>query len=181
MTGFFYQWAVILFAVLMVASAVEDYLGTRIPNRLCLAALALYPFAAIVSPVPVDWVVALMIAFGVFAAGAALYALNTLGGGDVKLLAVLALWAGPALIFEAVLVTAVAGGLLAVAAMRVPGLARSPLDVLATADPSLPDATLPAPPSGTPSLKQTIPYGIAIAAGGLWVAGTMFWSTLAAR
>jgi prepilin peptidase CpaA len=63
-----------------------------------------------------------------------------MGGGDVKLLASTSVWAGPALVFPLLMVTALAGGLVAVGVLAA-RRRRSPL-----------------------------PYGVAIAAGGLVVA-----------
>ena len=51
----------------------------------------------------------------VFALGAAAFAVGALGGGDVKLLAAVSLFAGPAGIVDFLAVTAIAGGLLGLA------------------------------------------------------------------
>lgn len=187
MSLFFYQWVVILFAVLMVAAAIEDFLGTRIPNRLSLALLALFPVFVLLSPAPVDWIVALMLAAGVFAAGAGLYALNILGGGDVKLLSALALWAGPTLFVPVIMVTLLAGGVLSLMAMVIPGLARGPMPAgladladLAGDRVGSRSGTRPRPfRAGKRFSKLTVPYGIAIAAGGLYAAAFLFWQSLA--
>jgi prepilin peptidase CpaA len=171
MAEFLYQWVVILFAVLMGASAIEDYLGTVIPNRLTLAMLALYPAGVALSPVPVDWVVAFLLAMGAFAVGAGLYAVRVMGGGDVKLFAVLALWAGPTFILDAVLLTVLTGGVVASVAFQIPGLMR--YATLAGEGEAAADSRAPK------RAKQHIPYGIAIAAGGLYVAARLFWGSLA--
>jgi prepilin peptidase CpaA len=93
-----------------------------------------------------------------FLAGIGLFAARALGGGDVKLLAAAALWAGPDHFTLFLLTTALAGGVLAMAALLwrrfAPLLALwrqiAGLDVLAA--------------------RPVLPYGVAIAAGGVAVA-----------
>ena len=75
---------------------------------------------------------------------AGLFALKMMGGGDVKLLTVLALWVTPAMFLQLLLVMAIAGGVLTLA-MGAWHVARRQRHKLA------------------------IPYGVAIAFGGLWV------------
>lgn len=83
-------------------------------------------------------------ALATFAVGAVLFHLGLVGGGDVKLVAAAALWLGAAAVWPFLLVTAVAGGALAVLFLvraALAGLAR--------------DA------------RPSLPYGVAIAAGGI--------------
>ena len=102
---------------------------------------------------------ALAAAAAVFAAGFALFAFRIAGGGDVKLLTAAALWAGPAQIFEFLMVTALGGGLLA---------------AFLAARAWRHDAE--ANPDGTLGLRlfairtTKVPYGAAIALGGLYIA-----------
>ena len=86
--------AVTGFALLLVLAALFDARELRIPNRVCLGIVALFPLHAAVASPPLDWVVAVALAAAVFAVGAGLYASERLGGGDVKLLAAASLWAG---------------------------------------------------------------------------------------
>jgi len=105
-------------------------------------------------------------AAAVFAAGAVGFALGALGGGDVKLLAASSLFAGPALLPEFLLVTALTGGLLGLAM-----LAGARIGSVAPAGDVAGDAAGEAP---VPSrFGRGLPYGPAIAAGGLWVAATL--------
>ena len=87
------------------------------------------------------------------AIGAGLFALGIMGGGDVKLFAVTALWAGGPFIVLLLVTTAAAGGILALWWDRL-------LRFFSPTTPSLKAA------NGRPA----IPYGAAIAAGGLIVA-----------
>ena len=154
--------SLVLFAAVLVWGATSDLLWLRIPNWVVVAIAALYPIHVLSAAQPVAWQGALMLAGLVFAIGFALYSFRLLGGGDVKLLAVVALWAGPAQITAFMLSTAIIGGLLAI-------VATTPLRLLF---PYMAAAT------GVDAdvrqlMKVQIPYGVAIAAGGLFVAGRL--------
>lgn len=92
---------------------------------------------------------AAVVALVLLVVGAAAFAAGVLGGGDVKLLAVAGLFAGPAHVVAFLLVVALAGGALALAVLA---------DV--RVGPRTVDDT---------GLSRRLPYGPAIAAGGLWV------------
>mgnify|MGYP003574965356 CR=1 FL=1 len=103
-----------------------------------------------------DLALALACAAGTFGVGTLAFVAGAMGGADVKLATVVSLFAGPALILDFVAVTAVVGGLLAVAV-----LAGAPIGpVVASAG----DGTVWA------RLRCSLPYGPAIAVGGLWIA-----------
>ncbi len=142
---------IVLFLGLLSTAAVFDVREYRIPNRLCLAIAALYPFHVLASPRPVDWAAALAVALMVLFTCAALFMVRAIGGGDAKLIAATALWAGPSGIFEFLMVTTFAGGLIGLAMM-------TPLRY-----------GLAGRPAGAAPLKQVIPYGLPIAAGGCLV------------
>ncbi len=147
-----------LYGAPLVVAAGWDLATFRIPNALNLMFLALFPLAAQLAPQPVDWLWHLAAGGVVLAAGFGLFALRLFGGGDVKLLAVAALWLGWDRLPAFVLGVAVLGGGLAVVVL----LLRSP--VLATALAHL---------GRTPAVLHkgaAIPYGIAIAGGGLAMA-----------
>ena len=84
------------------------------------------------------------VALAAFALLAGLFALKMMGGGDVKLLTVLALWVSPQHFLQLLLIMAIAGGVLTVL-MLLWHTARRQKD------------------------KIAIPYGVAIAFGALWV------------
>ncbi|MCP5368606.1 MAG: prepilin peptidase [Hyphomicrobiales bacterium] len=148
-----------LFVGLLGLAAMSDVHAYRIPNRISLAIAALYPAFVLVHGDPVNWLGALAVAAAVLVFGFILFATNTVGGGDVKLLTAVALWAGPSLVLEFLLITAFAGGLLALVmtselrfslAMAVERIGGKGLrDVL---------------------IGNVLPYGVAIAAGGFFVA-----------
>jgi len=145
-------------AVLVLAAAWCDTSARRLPNAICGLILAGYPaiFATAAAPQPVWGGVGAGAA--VFAVGIAVFAAGWLGGGDVKLLSVLALWAGPAHLAGFLLITVLAGGVLAVGAL-IYGRLVTWVPVLAV--------------GGEPTAQPTLPYGVAIACGGLWVAYTV--------
>ncbi len=143
----------LLFAVtlLLLWAAVTDVRHRLISNKVVIAILGLFGFwATLQLTKDVDIygaVVWPLIAAGVvFAVGAGLFALRLMGGGDVKLLAVMALFAGPALSVPFVLYVVVAGGFVALGTLFYARLKHRRDD---------------APPK--------VPYGVAIMAGGMWV------------
>lgn len=155
-----HDWVVIIFAGLLIWIAITDVRQFTIPNRLTAALLVLYPAHALYVWNPVDLLYAVSIAAAVFLVCAGMFAMKWLGGGDVKLLAVVALWAGADLFVQFLLLTGLAGGLLAMTSL-VPVLGQF--------------LTMPGAPGLTDSdagkrARQSIPYGLAIAAGGIWVA-----------
>jgi prepilin peptidase CpaA len=83
------------FLIMLGLAAFTDVCERRIPNRLTGGLAALYPVYVLVSPIPVAWPAALGLAVVVFVIGLGLFARELIGGGDVKLIAALSLWAGP--------------------------------------------------------------------------------------
>ncbi|HZP99675.1 MAG TPA: prepilin peptidase [Reyranella sp.] len=149
-----------VFALLLVWAGWRDLRSMRIANRLSLAVVATFVVWAIAGfgsgRMTLEGLAATMLcAIALFGVGALAFAAGVLGGGDVKLLAAATLFAGPAQLLDFLTVTALAGGVLALAI-----LAGAPIG------PALPDrdGTLRA------RLRSGLPYGPAIAIGGLWVA-----------
>jgi prepilin peptidase CpaA len=104
----------------------------------------------------------------VLALGFASWRCGLLGGGDVKLLSALALWAGGPMFVPFLLLTALAGAVLALVWLG----ARSfhpliPVPALI----ALGRLGLPVPRGG----PTTLPYGVAIGIGGLWLVYHLFW------
>lgn len=141
------------FFALLGAAAVIDVRELRIPNEICLSILLLYP-AYVLTGGPADWLPAIGLAALVFVAGFVPFGFGWMGGGDVKLLTVTALWAGPALLLDFLLLTAIAGGACALLMM---GPSRFVLawTFQAVGAGRLRDAVL----------GRSIPYAVAIAIG----------------
>nr|WP_246048925.1 prepilin peptidase [Brenneria rubrifaciens] len=106
-------------------------------------------------------VVVLVVGFLIFLTG-------RLGAGDVKLMSVLCLWVGHGHQIVFVMITALAGGVLA---LGLPLLNTVPAAIaigIQTAN-RIFKSRLPIPPALPADLSQGIPYGIAIAFGAMYV------------
>jgi prepilin peptidase CpaA len=149
------------FAALMALAAFEDFRRFTIPNRLSIALSLLWPLYFAAHPGVYGALGALGCGLAVFAAGALLFARGWLGGGDVKLLAAAALWAGPGLTPALLIVTGVLGGVLGLVLL-------SPLGgYFAGAARRLVGAPQAVPEVGGSSAP--VPYGVAIAGAALIV------------
>lgn len=136
----------------LVWAAVSDAIWRRIPNASVLAAIALYAAWAVLAG-GAGLLGALVTAALFLGIGFGLFVLRIWGGGDAKLLAAVALFAGFAHFSTLILVTALAGGLMAAVS-----LASRPARALAIWN-----------LKGKGDFGRGIPYGVAIAAGGVVV------------
>jgi len=146
----------ILPAAFLVA-AFSDITRYTIPNWLTGAIALLFPLVALwASLAPLAILV--HIGVGIFALGLGMmfFALGWLGGGDAKLIAAAALWAGPTGVWVFLLAAALAGGALTLALLFFRKL---PLPEKLIAQPWI--ARLHDHEAG-------IPYGAALAAGALY-------------
>jgi prepilin peptidase CpaA len=140
-----------LLAILLLVAAVVDVRTFTISNRLNLAVALTAPLFwwSVALPVWPNVAVQLAMALGVFALLAAAFYAGMMGGGDVKLAAALTLWLSPASTIRFLVLMSIAGGvitLLALAIHRMRGKAGRP----------------------------QIPYGVAIAFGGLAILAQRF-------
>lgn len=131
--------------LMMIAAAISDLKSRTISNELNAAmALLAIPFwvatgLALWPDVPVQFGAA----FGVFLIFAGLFAVGGMGGGDVKMIGAVMLWIPIPLFLPMLTIMAIAGGILS-ALMLIYMKLR---------------------PSDKP---VEVPYGVAIAAAGLW-------------
>ncbi|MCL6608710.1 MAG: prepilin peptidase [Geminicoccaceae bacterium] len=163
-----------LLVVLPLAAALAHVVWTdlaerRIANGAVLAVLALWPVQLLLTGRPDPWWTGPPAGLLVLAVGLIAWRAGVLGGGDVKLAAALATLAGLGGLAEFLLVTTLAGGLLALV-MLLADRIRPWLAALAGQLLSLPVAGrlgtfLLGDPAGRPA---SVPYGIALATGGLW-------------
>jgi prepilin peptidase CpaA len=164
------------FLSMLGLAAFKDLRERRIPNRLTAGLALLYPLYVLVSPVPVDWPAALGIAAIVFLIGLGLFARELIGGGDVKMFAAVSLWAGPEHFVWLILITTLTGGALSLIGLwyrRWAGVIGAHLAALGLAVVGgLSGTASGAPRSATTAVSDpaTLPYGVAIAAGGIAVA-----------
>lgn len=147
----------ILLAVLLLMAAWTDLKTRTISNELnaAIALLAVAFWWVAGEALWPDVALRIGVALGVFMLFAALFVLKMMGGGDVKMIAALALW----LPFKALLV------MLTVMALAGGGITL----VILISQRWRPNADRP-----------EVPYGVAIAIGGLWVIANGLLTTSAA-
>ena len=150
------------FMILVVAAAIEDAQRLVIPNRYCMSIAILYPAYVLTAPESLEWWIAVLVAGGLFVAGFLVYLRGWVGGGDAKLISSIALWAGGDLILEFLILTGIAGGAMAITLWLRHRLQRAPSLGMIPFTESAPDFR-----------KRPMPYGLAIGAGGLYVAFTV--------
>ncbi|HET7709066.1 MAG TPA: prepilin peptidase [Sphingomicrobium sp.] len=147
----FPELLIMALAALLVVAAVIDMRSFTISNRLNLAVAAAAPLFwwSIQLPVWPHVATQAAVALGVFGLLAAAFYAGMMGGGDVKLAAALSLWFSPASTLKFLVIMSIAGGiltLLLLAAHRARGKEGKP----------------------------KIPYGVAIAVGGLVILAQRF-------
>jgi prepilin peptidase CpaA len=140
-----------LLAAMLLAAAALDLRSRTIPNglNLAIALLALPYYWAVGLALWPDVALQLGVAILVFAAFAGVFALGAMGGGDVKLVAAVALWLPWPGVIALLVLMSLAGGALTLAMVVRQRISR-------------------------PESALEIPYGVAIAFGGLWLIGQRF-------
>ena len=133
-----------LLAILLLYAAVVDVRTFTISNRLNLAIALLAPVSWLSVGMPLwpDAAIIVAVAAGVFVLLAAAFYAGMMGGGDVKLAAALALWFSPATTITFLIWMSIGGGVLTVVVLVLHRLKKKPG-------------------------KPEVPYGVAIAFGGL--------------
>jgi prepilin peptidase CpaA len=155
-------FAILAVTAALVAAAMTDATTYLIPHRYPAAVAVAFALDALGKPAPV-WLSGVAAAALLLAAGVVLFERGVLGGGDVKLMAAVALWARFDQLALMLLVTSFAGGALALAHL-------SPLRRFMPARPGMAVVE-----GDLKSLMQRpIPFGVAIAMGGIAVALTRF-------
>jgi len=151
------QLAETAFVGLLGAAAIFDMWSRRIPNVIPLLLAVAFAITLAVIGLPSDWPFHLLGAGVVLALGVLLFNRGLLGGGDVKLIAAATLWYGvdrlPIFLFG----VSLAGGVLGLVTI-IAKLARNVIPSLA-----------PRGPSSRSLRGLEIPYGVAIALGGIIV------------
>jgi prepilin peptidase CpaA len=152
--------ALAVFAAALLGAAYTDVRQYLIPNRYPAAIAAAYALFATGHPLAQGlW--SLAAGSVMLFIGAVLLATRVMGGGDAKLLAATTLWAGPWLAPSFLMVVAFAGAIIALAWL-------TPLRRLMPAAPA--DLAPPAVSGGRARFAQPVPYGVAITAGGFYLA-----------
>lgn len=152
------QVSIACFLSLVLVAAASDIVMYRIPNVVVLMIIVLYPIYVIVAPGEQEWLWSLGIFALTIAIGIPLAHFRIFGGGDMKLLAAIMLWAGPALALPAVLLSTLSGGLMSLLMLTKVRF------VIAGALTSIGRESL-----GKIFLARNMPYGVGLAFGGIFV------------
>ena len=142
---------VAILAAMLLVAATGDLRARIIPNWLNAAiALLAIPFWWLSGlPLWPEVVAQIAIAAGVFAVFAIAFRIGAMGGGDVKMVAALALWLPPLAVLKLLVIMSLAGGVLTLAMLVRHRLAKA-------------------------GGRLEIPYGVAIAFGGFWLIGERY-------
>ncbi|MEL6789394.1 MAG: prepilin peptidase [Pseudomonadota bacterium] len=145
-----------VFPAALIAAAINDITSFKIPNWISVLLISAFPVAAVATGTDFSflWQGALL-AVGMLIVGFALFAFKIAGGGDGKLLAAVAPWVGFEFLMPFLMVTALAGGAMAIAILM---FRQSPIMPFYGRVPWLMEIH---------QSKSGIPYGVAIAVGGL--------------
>ena len=140
-----------ILALMLLWAAVIDIRTRTIANRLNLAIALMAPLFWWATGVDLwpDAAIRVAVAIAIFLLFALAFQLGVMGGGDVKLAAALALWFPPGATVLLIVLMSLAGGVLTVIVMIEHKIKRN---------------------QGRPE----IPYGVAIAFGGLWLLAQRF-------
>lgn len=140
----------------MLAVIWFDMTRYRIPNWLVFGVLLAYPIGILGFNMQVDWLNGLYGLGVMFAIGYVIFALNAMGGGDIKLLIACALWVGLKNLAEFGFLVAIFGGVFALLIW----ISRRVL------------ALTPQNPDKLPRILkkgEPMPYGVAIAVAFAWL------------
>lgn len=154
-----------IFPAAMAFAGAMDLLTMTIPNRISLALVVGFFLAVLMIGMPFD--IALKhLAAGliILVGGMVLFSLGWLGGGDAKLISAAALWIGLDHLVLYLAQVTIAGGVLAILIIVYRRMPQLPI--------ALPDWAVKLHKPGT-----GIPYGIAIAAAGLFIYPESVWFT----
>ena len=140
-----------LLAAMLVWIAVVDVRTYTISDRLNLAIALLAPLYWWATDVPLwpDAAIRIAVALLVFGLFAGAFYMNVMGGGDVKLAGALALWFAPYDTLRLIVIMSIAGGVLTLIVLGIHRVRKK---------------------EGRPE----VPYGVAIAVGGLWLLAQRF-------
>lgn len=146
-----------VFPALVIVGAMRDAVSFTIPNWISIAlAVAFFPAALAMGADAGQIGLAALIGLGALVAGMGMFAVGWIGGGDAKLFAAAGLWMGLGALLPYLLVTALAGGALAVMLLALRSVWLRPLAVRG-----------PGWIGRLATPGENVPYGIAIALGAL--------------
>ena len=145
-----------IFPAALIVAAANDIYEFKIPNWISILLIVAYPAAGLaVGASPQTMIEGFLIGAGALALGFGLYAGRVIGGGDAKLVAATAPWLGAGALGPFLFLTAVTGLGLAIVMMMFRKMPVLPIYAHA---PWLIELH---------QRKKDLPYGVAIASGGL--------------
>jgi prepilin peptidase CpaA len=155
--------------LLVTAAAINDLASRRIPNLLLLSGLVVALVLHAISPHPgpalLSCVAGMLTGLLIFLP---FYLVRGMAAGDVKMLATIGAFTGAGDVFNIAILTWCAGGVMAIAVLVFRGWLRQALaNVWGIFRPIL--LQLPATPATMRPSTGSIPYGVAIAAGTIYV------------
>lgn len=166
----------IVFCLLLIWGIISDIKDYILSNKLCLSVTFLYfiflgalyingtfpPFSYILYSIGIAAVVFIVLA--------ALFALNLIGGGDVKLIPAVTLWAGPNLTLKFLLITTICGGIVSIGMLAIKYFKKTLFQPKSSENVNyfVPES------SELENEGNNIPYGIAISIGGLAIAYDLY-------
>ena len=155
----FTELLLVLLAVILIVAAVIDVRTFTISNGLNLVVALMAPLYwwSIGLPLWPDAAIQVAVAAAVFAALAVTFYMGMMGGGDVKLAAAIALWFKPVTTLKFLVIMSIAGGVLTLIVLLIHKK---------RAKPRLNEAGK--------AIRPEVPYGVAIAAGALWILAQRF-------
>lgn len=148
----------VAFVGALLFAAAVDVASYTIPNWLVIAIAAGFLPTALLSSGHVDWLDHLGAGALVFVIGAGLFRIGVFGGGDVKLWAAVALWAGFGSLWYQATWIALLGGAFGMIVLGARAATSRCVTVRGISEDTVPVILRP---------KAAIPYGVAIAAGAI--------------
>lgn len=147
-----------IFPALLIMAGAYDLTTFKIPNWLNgLLALTFIPLAFAIGMEPATIASHVGTGLLMLVVGIALFSFGWIGGGDAKLIAAVSLWCGWTTLVQFLFIASIAGGLLTIALLMFRGQ-------------PLPDSWMRNPViAKLHNAESGIPYGVALAAGGLLI------------
>ena len=166
----------IIFCTLLLWAIISDVKNYILSNKLCLSVTCLYFIflgALYINGTfpPLSYILySIGIAVVIFIILAVLFAFNLIGGGDVKLIPAVALWAGPSLTIKFLLITTICGGIVSLGIIVLKYFKKKHLQPKSSENVNY----FMSKSTELENEENNIPYGIAISIGGLVIAYDLY-------
>jgi prepilin peptidase CpaA len=163
--------SVFILPALLTVAALTDVMAYRIPNWLTLLTAAMFFPMALATGMPwAEFSSHLVAGVSLFVIGFLMFQFGVFGGGDAKLMAAAGLWFGTAKMVPFIVMTALAGGLLALL-IGIWAAVMMHFELKAQAAPMVKLS------EKLRKLTPNVPYGLAFACGGIVAFKDTWWIT----